>query len=130
MDNNKFNWQVRTAALSIFFLGLIAGALALNAYQVWFGTASSVTVTKQQRFERIFDQLSLSDSQNTEVQKIMGETRDEIQNLKKENEPKFAEIRGRSEERFHKIMTPEQWNKFLRLRDEFREAEKNNPTNK
>jgi len=120
--NNNFNWQVRIAALSIFFLGFLGGLLALNAYQTWFGAASQPT--KQQRYERLFDQLLLSDAQQAEIQKVVGETRSEIQNLKKETEPRFQEIRGRSDQRFQRIMTTEQWEKFQHLRDELREGDK------
>lgn len=123
MSNNKFNWQVQTAALSIFLLGFIGGALALNAYGVWFGAASSVP--KSQRFERIFDQLELSDAQKLDVQKIVGETRQEIQTLKKDCDAHVQEIRGRSDERFKQIFTAEQWENFLRLRDELRQNERN-----
>ncbi|MDQ3323221.1 MAG: hypothetical protein M3525_12440 [Acidobacteriota bacterium] len=125
MSDNKFNWQIRTAALSIFFLGFVGGALALNAYQVWFGAASS-SGTKSQRFERIFDRLELSDAQKAEVQKIVGETREEIQTLKKERDSRVREIRGRSDERFKQIFNNAQWEKFTQLRDEFRQSEKNN----
>lgn len=120
-SNNKFNWQVRVAVLSVFLLGFVAGALALNAYHVWFAAS---TQTKQQRFEQIFDELSLSDQQKTEVQKIVGETREEIKALRKESEPRVKEIRGRADERFQKIFTPEQWQKFQNLRDNLRENEK------
>lgn len=122
-SSNKFNWQVRIAALSVFLLGFVAGALALNAYHVWFAASSSQT--KQQRYEQIFDQLSMSDVQKTEVQKIVGETREEIQALRKESEPRVKEIRGRADERFQKVFTPEQWQKFQNLRDALRESEKN-----
>jgi Spy/CpxP family protein refolding chaperone len=120
-SNNKFNWQVRIAVLSVFLLGFVAGGLALNAYHVWFAASSP---TKQQRFERIFDQLSLSDVQKTDVQKIVGETREEIQALRKESEPRVKEIRGRADERFQKVFTPEQWQRFQNLRDTLRENEK------
>ncbi|HXG86021.1 MAG TPA: hypothetical protein VNI84_18520 [Pyrinomonadaceae bacterium] len=129
MSNNKFNWQIRTAALSIFFLGFAGGALALNAYQVWFGAASSPG-TKSQRFERIFDRLELSDAQKVEVQKIVGETREKIQTLKKERDSRVQEIRGRSDERFKQIFDNAQWEKFTQLRDEFRQSEKNNKSGK
>ena len=108
--------------MSVFLLGFAAGALALNAYHVWFGAASQPT--KQQRYERIFDQLSLSDTQKSEIQKIVGETREEIQALRKESEPRVKEIRGRADERFQKVFTAEQWLKFQNLRDALREAEK------
>lgn len=121
-SSSKFNWQVRIAALSVFLLGFLAGGLALNAYHVWFAASSSPT--KQQRYERIFDQLSLSDEQKTEIQKIVGETREEIQSLRKESEPRVKEIRSRADERFQKVFTPEQWQRFQSLRDELRESEK------
>lgn len=122
-NNSKFNWQVRLAALSIFLLGFVAGALALNAYHVWF--SASQGLTRQQRYERIFDQLSLTDEQKTEVQKIVGETREEVQALRKENEPRMKEIRSRTSEKFQKALNPEQWEKFQKLRNEMYESEKN-----
>lgn len=121
-SSSKFNWQVRAAVLSVFLLGFVAGALALNAYHVWFAAAPP---TKQQRFERIFDELSLSDAQKSEVQKIVGETREEIQSLRRESEPRVKEIRGRADERFQKVFNAEQWQKFQTLRDELKENEKN-----
>jgi Spy/CpxP family protein refolding chaperone len=122
-SSSKFNWQVRLAALSIFLLGFIAGALALNAYHVWLEPAS--VPNRQQRYERIFDQLSLNDRQRAEVQRIVGETREEIQTMRRENEPRMKEIRSRASEKFQKVFTPEQWEKFQRLRNEMYESEKN-----
>lgn len=129
MSDSKFNWQIRTAALSVFFLGFLGGALALNAYQVWFGAASSQG-TKSERFERIFNELELNDAQKSDVSKIVGETREEIQNLKKERDARVREIRGRSDERFKRVFTNEQWTEFQSLRDEFRQNEKNDNNNK
>jgi hypothetical protein len=122
MSNNKFNWQVRAAALSVFFLGFLGGALALNAYQVWYGAGSSGT--RSQRFERIFDQLELSDAQKMDVQKIVGETRGEIQTLKKDCDAHVQEIRAHSDERFKGIFSDEQYGKFVNLRDELRQSRK------
>lgn len=121
-NSSKFNWQVRVAALSVFLLGFVAGALALNAYHVWFGAASRLT--KQQRYEQIFDQLSLNEQQKAEVQKIVGETREEVQNLRKESEPKMKDIRARASEKFQKVFTPDQWEKFQKLRNEMGEVKK------
>jgi len=129
MSDNKFNWQIRTAAMSIFFLGFVGGALALNAYQIWFGAGSSQE-SKSQRFERMFDPLNLSDAQKAGVSKIVGETREEIQSLKKERESRIREIRGRADERFKQIFNDEQWAKFQALRDEFRQNEKNDRNEK
>lgn len=129
MSDNKFNRQIRTAALSIFFLGFLGGALALNAYQIWFGSASPAT-KKSERFERIFTELELSDAQKAEVSRIVGGTREEIQTLKKERDARVQEIRGRSDERFRQIFNEEQWAKFQRLRDDLRQNEKNEKNEK
>lgn len=123
---NSFNWKVRMATLGIFLLGCIAGALALNAYQIWFGGASNTT--KQQRFEKVLDQVELSDTQRAEFQKIMSETREEFKNLPPN--PEVEKVKLRADEKVKKVLTPEQWEKFQRLRDDFREAEKNKNDNK
>ena len=127
-NNSKFNWQVRTAALSIFFLGFVAGALALNVYSTWFGAAAQPS--RQQQYQKVMDQLALSDTQKNEIQQIVGDMRSEIQNVKKDSEPKFQEIRDRCDARFQKTMTPEQWAKFQSLRDEMREKDKLNEKDK
>ena len=127
MDREKtFNWKVRGATLGIFLLGCIAGALALNAYQIWFGGASNTT--RQQRFEKVLDQVELSDTQRAEFQKIMTETREEYKN--RPPNPEIEAIRQRADEKVKKVLTPEQWEKFQRLRTEFREAEKNKESKK
>lgn len=123
---NKFNWKVRMATLGIFLLGAVAGALALNAYQIWFGGASNTT--RQQRFEKVINQVELSDSQKAEFQKIMSETREEFKNMPPN--PEVDKIKLRADEKVKKVLTPEQWEKFQRLRDDFRESEKNKNDNK
>lgn len=129
MDNNsKFNWQVRTAALSIFFLGFVAGVLALNVYSTWFGAGAQPT--KQQQYQKLFDQLALSEPQKAEIQQIVGDMRNDIQNVKKDNEPKFQQIRNQCDARFQKTMTPEQWEKFQRLREEIRAKDENRDKDK
>ncbi len=129
MSDSKFNRQIRIAALTIFFLGFVGGALALNAYQVWFGAGSSAG-TKSERFERIFKELELSDAQKIDVQTIVGETREEIQNLKKERDSHIREIRGRSDERFKQVFNAGQWAKFQSLREELRRDKKDDNAGK
>lgn len=125
MSSSKFKWQVQAAAFSIFLLGLLGGALGLNAYQVWFGGGAASSGTKpRQRFEQIFEQLELDDAQKADVQKIVADTRGEIQVLKKDGDAHVREIRARADERFKQVFNPQQYEKFARLRDEFRQTEK------
>jgi Spy/CpxP family protein refolding chaperone len=123
MNNEiKNKWQIRVATFVIFMLGFVAGALALNVYHVW--VSASGEMVKQKRYDQIFNQLNLTDQQRGDVQKIVGETREQLQNLRKESEPRVQEIRGRADNKFQQILTPEQWRDFQQLRDKMRASEK------
>lgn len=118
MDStNKKKWQVRLAAILIFLLGFAAGALALNAYKRW---SRSNVVSRQDRFERMLDSLQLSAEQKTQVHQILGDTRVQLQALRKESEPRVAEIRRQADDRLQKVLTPEQWKQFEQERDKLR----------
>ena len=120
--NSKSKWQIRIAALLIFVLGVAAGALALNGYQRW--SRSRAEGSRQQRFERMLDRLQLNADQKTQVHQILAETRDQLQNLRKESEPRFDAIRTQADERLQKVLTPEQWKQFQQERDRSRGRER------
>lgn len=120
--SNKSKWQVRVAALLIFVLGFAAGALALNGYQRW--SRSRAEGSRQQRFERLLDRLQLNADQKTQVHQILSETREQLQNLRKESEPRFDAIRQQADERLQKVLTPEQWKQFQQERDANRGRER------
>jgi len=114
---NKSKWQVRGAAIVIFLLGFAAGALALNAYKRWERTGG---LSRQDRFERMLDSLHLNADQKTQVHQILGDSRDQLQALRKESEPRFAQIRQQADERLQKVLTPEQWKQFQQMRTDSR----------
>ena len=111
---DKSKWQIRVAAIVIFVLGFAAGALALNGYKRWERGSEA---SRQGRFERILDQLQLNADQKTQVHQILGDTRQQLQALRKESEPRVAEIRRQADERLQKVLTPDQWTKFQEERD-------------
>lgn len=115
-------WQIRAATTAVFLLGFLAGAMALNAYHVWYGPAANVP--KRERFERIFNQLELTEQQRTETQQIFNETREQLQRLREEDEPRVREIRAQADTRLQRVLTPEQWQKFQQFRGEMRGQEK------
>jgi hypothetical protein len=119
---SKSKWQIRLATLTIFFLGFIAGAFALNSYHLWFGAAKETT--KQEKYEEAFGKLGLNDKQKADVQKVVGETRENIQKIRQESEPRVQEIRAQHDEKLQKVLTPGQWQKFQQLREEIRQSEK------
>ena len=126
--SSKSKWQVRGAALLIFVLGVAAGALALNGFQRW--SRSRADGSRQQRFERMLDRLQLNADQKTQVHQILGETRDQLQNLRKESEPRFDAIRQQADERLQKVLTPEQWKQFQQERDANRGRERRGMQNR
>lgn len=115
---NKNKWQVRLAALLIFVLGFAAGALAFNAYKRLRRDRGDSS--RQERFERMLDTLHLNDDQKTQVHQILSDTRQQLQSLRKESEPRFDEIRRQADERLQKVLTPEQWKQFQQERDKMR----------
>lgn len=120
--SNKSKWQVRVAAIVIFLLGFAAGALALNAYKRWH--RSGAEASRQDRFERMLDSLQLNADQKTQVHQILSDTREQLQALRKESEPRVGEIRQQADERLQKVLTPDQWKQFQQERDKLRNRDR------
>jgi Spy/CpxP family protein refolding chaperone len=114
----KSKWLLRAAATIIFLLGFTAGALAFNAYRAWSRTRTDQS--GRDGFDQMLDRLQLSADQKTQVHQILGETRDQLQALRKESEPRVNEIRQRTDERLQKVLTPDQWKQFQQKREEMR----------
>jgi len=114
---SKSKWRVRIAALIIFVLGFSAGALAFNAYRAW---SRSRVENRRASFDEMLDQLKLNDQQKSQVHQILTETRQQLQALRKESEPRFNEIRQKTDERLQQILSPEQWKEFQQRREEMR----------
>ena len=113
MDNvAKNRWQVRIAAVIIFVLGFTAGILALNVYR---GLARG---GQGNRIDELAERLQLSAEQKTKVQEIFSDTREQLRAARQEMEPRMAEIRRQADGRLQTVLTPEQWEKFQRIRDE------------
>ncbi|HEX5707752.1 MAG TPA: hypothetical protein VFX96_10685 [Pyrinomonadaceae bacterium] len=117
VSRNK--WQVRVAALVIFLLGVAAGALAPRAYFAW-ARGGEQRQSREDRFEQMLDRLQLRDEQETQVRQILGDTRAQLQALRRESEPRVREIQQQADERLQQVMTPEQWQQFQQLKEEMR----------
>jgi len=109
-------WQVRLAAVIIFLLGFVAGALALNAYRGWARGRGR----GPGRFERTFDRLGLTPEQRAQAEQILADARAQLDAARRESEPRFAEIRRQSDERLRQVLTPEQWQQFQQMKEEAR----------
>jgi len=108
-------WQVRVAAVVIFVLGFAAGLLAVSAYHAWARNRNPAD-----RFEQMATRLQLNADQKTKVQQIFGDTRQQLQNLRKESEPRVNEIRQQTDQKLQQVLTPDQWQRFQKMRDEMR----------
>lgn len=116
MENKTRNkWQVRGAALLIFVLGFVAGILALNVYRGWARPRGSAD-----RFEQLSTSLQLNTDQKTKVQQIFGDTRQKLQSLRKESEPRVNDIRQQADQQLQQTLTADQWQKFQQMRNEMR----------
>jgi periplasmic protein CpxP/Spy len=113
MDNvAKNRWQVRIAAVIIFVLGFTAGILALNVYR------GLTRGGPGNRIDELAERLQLTADQKTKVQEIFSDTREQLRAARQEMEPRMAEIRRQADGRLQTVLTPEQWEKFQRIRDE------------
>lgn len=113
MDNvAKNRWQVRIAAVIIFVLGFTAGILALNVYRGLTPRGPG------NRIDELAERLQLTADQKTKVQEIFSDTREQLRAARQEMEPRMADIRRQADGRLQTVLTPEQWEKFQRLRDE------------
>ena len=115
-------WPLRAAVLVVFLLGFAAGALAPAAYRAWVG--GRAPVSRQDRFEQMSERLKLSPEQRAQVRQIFGETRSQLEALRRESEPRFADIRSQADERLRQVLTPEQWLQFQQARDDNRRRDR------
>jgi len=109
----KNRWQVRIAATIIFVLGFTAGILALNVYRGW-----GLRGGGGNRMDELSERLQLTADQKTKVQEIFNDTREQLRAVRQETEPRMEEIRRQADGRLQTVLTPDQWEKFQRLRDE------------
>ena len=114
----KNKWQIRGAAAIIFVLGFTAGILALNVYRGWVRGGGP---GREDRFEQLSNRLQLNADQKTKVQQILGDTREQLRALRKESEPRVAEIRQKTDERLQQVLTPDQWQRFQQMRNDTRD---------
>src|ERR1041384_2926554 len=113
---SRTKWQVRGAAVLIFVLGFAAGMLALGAYRAWARRQQAPA----DRFEQLATRLQLNADQKTKVQQIFGDTRQQLQALRKESEPRVSDIRQQTDQKLQQVLTPDQWQKFQQMRNEMR----------
>ena len=93
-------WQVRAAALVVFLLGFVAGALALDLYaKAKRGSGSA----PRHRIGRVLDELGLSPEQRERVDAIFADARTDMAEVRRECGPKFREVRQRTDAKLREV---------------------------
>ena len=121
MNNIARNrWQVRVAAAVIFVLGFTAGILALNVYR-----SIAHRGAPGDRLEQLSQHLDLNADQKAKVQQIFSDTREQLRALRRESEPRVNDIRRQADDKLQQVLTPDQWQKFQKIRAEARDRRGN-----
>jgi Spy/CpxP family protein refolding chaperone len=100
-------WRIVGAALCLFGLGLLAGALSMNLYHQRAGAKEALP--RRDAFEQALKQLNLNPDQQTKVDAILADTRSQLREVRKDESPKVSDIRKKARERLQSVLTPEQW---------------------
>ena len=114
----KTKWQIRSAVLIIFLIGFVAGILTMDIYRS--RQVMSASRDMRGRFDRIFDRLNLTPDQKDQVRSIFDDARAQLNEIRKESEPKSREVRRQTDDRLQAVLTPEQWQQFQQMTEEMR----------
>ncbi len=122
--------KVLLAFLTIFLLGVAAGAMSLTVYHRRVETGRQSTWTGRFDRERYVKQMTeavgIRPEQMAALNGILDETREEFLALRKQLDPQFNDIRQRARNRIRGILDAEQqarFNQFVKRWDEERGAE-------
>ena len=105
-------WLVLVA---VFVLGAVTGGALTGLYRSRASSAAgrdSRDRAMKERFEKMRQELSLTDDQTTQVRAILDETRNEYKNLREELRPRFEEPRMKARAKIRALLNPDQQKKF------------------
>jgi Spy/CpxP family protein refolding chaperone len=118
-SDKKSKWEVRVAAVIIFALGFLAGALSLNLYR---GHRSfSPWARNHARMEETLGRLDLSGDQRSRVEAILSDARAQLKEIRKQDRPKMIEVRKQTQEKLQAVLSADQWQQFEQVMKERKE---------
>src|SRR5215813_9881507 len=114
------SWRVRLAALGIFALGLLAGALLITLYNAGghLGSDGRRDGPPIWALSSVTERLDLSSEQSAQVEKILDDAKQQLLEMRRQSEPRIKEIRAQTEEQLRQVLTDEQWQRFQELKRE------------
>jgi Spy/CpxP family protein refolding chaperone len=105
-------WLVLVA---VFVLGAVTGGALTGLYRSRAsGSAGRDSRERalKERFEKMRQELNLTDQQTTQVRAILDETRNEYRTLREELRPRFDEPRMKARAKIRALLDPDQQKKF------------------
>jgi len=94
----------------VFVLGGVTGAALTGLLRS--RASSDRNESREQRFEKMRQDLNLDDQQTTAVRAILDETRNEYRALRSELRPRFDEPRLKARAKIRALLKPDQQTKF------------------
>ncbi len=118
--------KARLIVFSIFAIGFLAGALAMNLYERMMNTKGPENGKPQDFIIRKMDQrMNLSTEQHTHIRSILDETYDKFKALRhdmranikelKDYEAKFDEVRNKEREKIREVLSEKQLPEFEKM---------------
>ena len=104
-------WLVLVA---VFVLGAVTGGALTGLYRSRASSANREGRERmmKDRFEKMRQELSLTDQQTTQVRAILDETRNVYKTLREELRPRFDEPRLKARAKIRALLNPDQQKKF------------------
>ena len=99
--------------IAVFVLGSVTGAALTGLYSSRArGTRHDRERSVTERFEKMRQELNLTEQQATSVRSILDETRNEYRALRQELRPRFEEPRLKARTKIRALLNAEQQQKF------------------
>jgi Spy/CpxP family protein refolding chaperone len=99
--------------IAVFVLGSVTGAALTGLYRSRAsGNRPDRERSKHERFEKMRQELNLTEQQATSVRSILEETRNEYRVLRQELRPRFEEPRLKARAKIRALLNAEQQQKF------------------
>ncbi|MGB7922697.1 MAG: hypothetical protein WCF57_05575 [Pyrinomonadaceae bacterium] len=115
MTGNKTRLKIWLVVVGVFVLGCVTGASFDSFYRLRAGGEHQKERgkrSKEEIFESMKRDLSLSDQQSTEVRAILDQTRNDYRALRAEVRPRYDGLRQNARSRIRALLTPEQQKLF------------------
>ena len=116
MTDGKTRLKIWLVVVGVFALGCVTGASFDSVYRLRAGSGERPEArgrrSKEQLFESLKHDLSLNNTQATEVHAILDQTRNDYRALRAEVRPRYDALRQKARARIRALLTPEQQQLF------------------